>query len=162
MPRETVNFVTKLVGKTAREKNFTCSSLLFGCFPSNFWVPFKSPFSFEMKLTLRIVFVWGLQSKHSSSILLSTSQHTSLSLKLTRNKLEKNVVGHLRCFYPSKYYRKQITCCDDSRFPVVLVKDFVPRLATVARVNEKLCCYVGYLMRKASMTWRSNIYYILF
>lgn len=128
------------------EKNFTCSSLLFGCFPSNFWVPFKSPFSFEMKLTLRIVFVWGLQSKHSSSILLSTSQHTSLSLKLTTNKLEKNVVGCLRCFYPSKYYRKQTTCCDDSRFPVVLVKDFVPRLATVARVNEKLCCYVGWVM----------------
>ena len=39
----------------------TCFSLLFGRLSPHSWVPFKSPFSFKMQLTLRIMFLRRLK-----------------------------------------------------------------------------------------------------
>ena len=48
--------------------HITCFSLLFSRLPPYFWVSFKSPLSFEVQVTLRIMFLRYLQQKHTHQL----------------------------------------------------------------------------------------------
>lgn len=57
----------------------TCFSLLLGRLSPHFGVPFKPPFSFKMQLTLRIMFLRGLQRKTTSRLFQYRQKHKILN-----------------------------------------------------------------------------------